>query len=202
MIFSKQFAFRKTLKLGALTVVLVMFLQINTVTASDKINIQRQSDNAPIETKQFGRLVGNWNIRDYSLSTDGSWQEQNGANWNFYWILGGSAIQDDWISPALDKPAPEKGRQYGTNIRIYNPKLKQWEMAWASNTGAKIDTFTAAAEKDNMVMQGVFNGKDTRITFHDISKNHFSWKMERVDAKTSRWRSIYRIEAERMPASK
>lgn len=179
-------------------IALLCFLpQINSVNATDAISNQQQSESAPEETSQYGRLVGRWSVQDFGLSAEGEWQEGPGADWHFYWILGGTAIQDDWISPGLNKPAPERGRQLGTNIRIYNPRLEQWEMAWASNTGAKVDTFTATADDQNIVMRGIFNGIDSRITFHDITGQHFSWKLEQKQKETDDWKEIYRIEADR-----
>ena len=155
-----------------------------------------QSERAPAETAQFGQLVGNWRIRDYGLDAEGNWQEGNGADWNFYWILDGTAIQDDWIAPSLDTEAPPQGRQYGTNIRIYNPAEKRWEMAWMANTGAKVDTFTAVMEDGALVMRGDYTGKPTRIQFFDITAQRFSWKMEQQT--DSEWKTVYRIEAIRV----
>jgi hypothetical protein len=173
-----------------------------TVSAGDtkEITIDNQAMNpaAPPEIMHFGRLVGKWKITDWGFDQQGKRADGAGANWNFYWVLGGTAIQDDWISPGFDKPVPEKGRQYGTNIRIYNPKTKMWEMAWMSNSGGKVDTFKAAGSKENMVMKGFYNGGDTIITFYNISKNHFSWKMEKQDAKSKQWKVVYRIEADRV----
>ena len=158
------------------------------------INIQEMSNNAPPQTMHYGRLVGKWEIKDASLGKDGKWQTGPGANWNFYWILGGSAIQDDWISPGYKTPTPAKGRQYGTNIRIFNPKTEQWEMAWAANSGKKIDTFKATSDDKSMVMNGIYNNQPTRITFFDITEQRFSWKMEKQDAKTKEWQAVYKIE--------
>ena len=162
---------------------------------SNRIDSQQQSTRAPLQTSQFGQLVGKWKVKDYTLNSDGKWLEGSGANWNFYWILGGTAIQDDWISPSLDKPAPVKGRQFGTNIRIYNPKLNQWDMAWASNSGAKVDTFSAKAKDQQLIMRGLFNGKDSQITFFNIKPAQFSWKLEQKDKTSDSWSEVYRIEA-------
>ena len=71
-------------------------------------------------------------------------------------------------------------------------------MAWASNTGAKLDTFVATHQDGALVMKGQYNGAETRITFHDITAAHFSWKMERQNKETGQWIEIYRIEADRV----
>ena len=170
----------------------------NLISGANQIDRQQQSPHASAQTSQFGQLVGDWKIKDYSLNPQGKWLEGNGANWNFYWILGGTAIQDDWISPSLDKPEPDKGRQYGTNIRIYNPKQGQWDMAWASNSGAKIDTFSAREKNRQLIMRGLFNGRDSKITFFDITATHFSWKLEQKNVSSGEWSKVYRIEASRI----
>lgn len=170
----------------------------NIVSSNIQIDRQLQSPQAPHQTSQFGQLVGDWKIKDYAPTPQGNWIEGSGANWNFYWILGGTAIQDNWISPSLDKPEPEKGRQYGTNIRIYNPEQNQWEMAWASNSGAKIDTFSAKEKNNKLIMRGLFNGHDSKITFFDITASRFSWKLEQKNSNEGKWSEVYRIEAFRI----
>ena len=183
------------------SLLLIVGLWLPSVLVSantDNPKRQQQSAKAPAETVQYGQLVGNWKVRQYGLDNKGEWKEGGSADWNFYWILGGAAIQDDWIAPSLKDPAPESGRQLGTNIRIYNPKLKQWEMAWASNTGAKVDTFTAVEKDGSIVMRGIYTGVETRITFYDINQKTFSWKMETQTKETGTWKEVYRIEAKRM----
>lgn len=182
--------------LAAITLMSMTTFSING--AEESINIQKVSSEAPQETMHFGRIVGQWSIKDQTLGKDGQWQDGPGANWNFYWILGGNAIQDDWISPGFETPAPKVGRQLGTNIRIYNPVDKVWEMAWISSSGRKLDTFKATSDENSMVMDGIYNGQATRITFFDISEKRFSWKMERQDKTSDKWSSIYKIEAYRI----
>ncbi len=157
------------------------------------ISSQSLSPTSSIETSQFGRLVGNWKIHDFSLNQKGEWQPGNGADWNFYWILGGAAIQDDWISPPMGQQSLSNTRQFGTNIRIFNPKLNRWEMAWAANTGNKIDFFSAKEINNQLVMQGELNGAESRITFYDITQRQFLWKLEQQNAGI--WKEIYRIKA-------
>ncbi|MCW8876538.1 MAG: hypothetical protein OQJ89_01680 [Kangiellaceae bacterium] len=149
----------------------------------------------------FKSLIGEWSIKDFSLSKEGKWQPAGGADWNFYPILNGAAIQDDWISPAMDKPAPKSGRQLGTNIRIFNQKTNEWQMAWIANTGQKVETFKAIELDGKIVMLGKYQGNDTRITFFDITESTFSWTME-VSSKSGSdekvqpsWKVVYKIEA-------
>ena len=153
---------------------------------------QANEDPAP---EAFNKLIGEWVIQDSMLTKDGTWVSGPGADWSFYKILDGAAIQDDWISPSMDSPAPKQGRQYGTNVRIYNPVKKLWEMAWASNTGRKIEGFTATADDSQILMRGHYNGADTQITFYAIEQDSFAWKMERI--VNGQWKEIYRIKGVR-----
>lgn len=148
---------------------------------------------APTETKQFEPLLGSWQITDYQLQNNGDWKEGPGADWHWYSILDGFAIQDDWIAPPKALDIPESERQYGTNIRIFNPARQQWEMAWMSKKGQQLNTFTAVEKKGNLVMEGQFSGNNSRITFFNITETTFQWKMEFLQGET--WQEVYRISA-------
>lgn len=142
------------------------------------------------------KLLGHWDIKDQSKDAQGQWQDGQGAQWHFYPILNGHAVQDDWIAPPLDVAEPENGRQYGTNIRIFNPQENRWEMAWASVKGQKVDTFTAVEKDETIIMSGQFNGNTSRITFYDIKANSFAWKLEFQQADFT-WVEVYRIQGKR-----
>lgn len=150
------------------------------------------------QTKQFATLLGKWEITDSSIDKQGKWQLGVGADWNWYTILDGHAIQDEWIQPSLSKDIDNNKRQYGTNIRIYNPQKNQWEMAWASNGGKKIDTFTAKGKDGTIIMTGIYSGENTRITFYNMKADTFDWKME-YQSKTDKnlWKEVYRIHGKR-----
>ncbi len=142
------------------------------------------------------KMLGNWHIEDWSLGQDGQWQAGPGADWNWYLILDGKAIQDDWISPALGTPTANATRQFGTNIRIYNPKEQRWEMAWMSSNGKKLDTFFATETESQVVMKGFYAGAESKITFFNITKLSFDWKLEQQQ-KDDSWLEIYRIKGKK-----
>ena len=77
-------------------------------------------------------------------------------------------------------------------------------MAWIANTGQKVETFKAIEIDNKIVMLGKYQGKDTRITFFDITKKNFSWTMEvssvsKTDEKRESWKVIYKIQGTRKP---
>ena len=94
---------------------------------------------------------------------------------------------------AIAKIDPTK-RVFGTNIRTYNPKTNQWEMAWISSLGNKVDTFKAIEKNGHIVMTGFYNGANTRITFFNMPASTFDWKMEIQSSKDKiKWTEVYRI---------
>ena len=144
-----------------LLLLLLLFPLSSTQGAEVKLSEQ-------LESSLMKRLLGRWAITDSALDKQGQWQKGPGTSWHFYPILNGYAVQDDWISPPLNVPEPMGGRQFGTNIRIFNPSEQRWEMAWASSKGQKVDTFTATEKDGQIIMTGQFNGKSSRITFFDV----------------------------------
>jgi len=152
----------------------------------------------PVE--QFGRYLGDWDIQDWALSqTDGkTWNEGKGARWNFTCLGNGIAVQDFWMP---------NGGGVGTNLRIYDPKEKRWEVAWtASNLPGltHIRAKEAAAKegkKGNIIMHYVSPQQTPprRITFMPPTENGWDWKleMELPSGDTKAWREVYRIKATR-----
>lgn len=175
---------------------LILFIFISNSVCAE---IEKFNSSAPEQTKQFASMLGEWKISDSSLGKDGKWTAGNGADWNWHTILNGHAIQDDWIQPSLsDKLDDPSKRQFGTNIRIFNPKKNQWEMAWASSGGKKVDTFTAVGGDGKIVMKGFYAGNNTRITFYDMKKNTFEWKMEFQSKEDKNvWLEVYHIHGDR-----
>ena len=75
------------------------------------------------------------------------------------------------------EPANTKSATFsGTNIRIYNPKDKIWNMAWFDTNNRKIGIFTAVEKKDTILMEGKNAlGREIRNVFSDISETKFTW---------------------------
>ncbi len=177
--------------LNSCIVWIILALMLSTASQSELGLLSEQLENSLLK-----KLLGTWEITDSTLDPQGQWQPGQGASWHFYPILNGHAIQDDWIAPALTQPEPDTGRQYGTSIRIYNPKRNQWDMAWASIKGQKVDTFTAVEKDAAIIMSGQFNEATSRITFFNLKANSFDWKLELKQVNET-WLEVYRIIAKR-----
>ena len=151
---------------------------------------------------QFGQLVGNWHIEQQVRQQDGSWEAVDPAEWNFHYAIGGYAVQDQWIQPSRSVSLePGETRQYGTNLRIYDPALDSWHIVWASNDQAVFTTYTARAnERGVLVMTGedpTRPGVTQRITYFDITESQWHWRMEFSNDGVN-WLEVARIQATRM----
>lgn len=136
---------------------------------------------APAEIAQFGRLVGRWDCTVQQRQADGSWLTTPGtARWDWFYALGGHAIQDLWV-PAS---APQQTAGLGTNLRIYNAQTGDWQVAWTTASQQRFDLIAAAANGPDMVMRGtkpgnaVSPGHLMRITFSNIGSAQFDWRYD------------------------
>lgn len=160
---------------------------------------------APPETAQFAFLIGPWDCTTRSMKPDGSGFGEGSATWTGYWILGGWAIQDDWVSP---RPG---GRVFrGTNIRSFNPQTSKWDNRWLASGSLQWSYFEAEKDGDTMVMIGG-EGRDRagrdyvdRNIFHDIRSDSWKWRKDRSFDGGKTWiEGVSFIEARRSapPAS-
>jgi hypothetical protein len=154
---------------------------------------------APPETDHFAPLLGTWEVEARRLSRDGStWKEaEHPAQWRFYRILDGHAIQDDFISPAPGIDVPESARTYGTNIRIYNAKQQHWEMAWIDSGAREAREFSAVSKPGEIVMSSKDTEQRRRITFYEITESSFRWRQEWTFDGGATWVPVSYLEAKR-----
>lgn len=155
---------------------------------------------APRETSQFGFLIGTWDCTTRFRQADGAWREGT-ATWTGYYILGGWAIQDDWVSPR-----PDGGVFHGTNIRSFNPRTKKWDNRWLPQGSLEWKHFEAEKVGDTMVMLG--KGEDARgpfldrNTFYDIRPDGWRWRKDRSYDGGESWLEAGHIEARRRGAAR
>lgn len=168
------------------------------VSTDPRYLLERHPD-APAQLDAMAPLIGEWAITTETRQQDGSWQESGWAQWNFYFILEGHAIQDDWLAgdpPIGDPPMLQRG----TNIRIYDPAEDRWEMAWIANSARSLSTYMATNEPDGSVVMtshwGVPNMR--RITFFDMQEDSFEWKLELSNDEGETWLEVFRIHGSRI----
>lgn len=151
--------------------------------------------NGPIA--QFGRYVGDWDIAEQSISSDGkTWLPGNGARWKFVCIGGGKAVQDYWI------PKHPNGDEFlagfGSNFRVYDPAKNTWDTVWAGPGGPSFTHISGSMNAEgNIVMQWVSPVQDPprRITFFAPMKDGWNWLLELSYDDGATWQEIYKLRA-------
>jgi hypothetical protein len=163
--------------------------------AIDKLN-----PNAPPELAQFAFLVGEWRCDVVIKQPDGSWGSLK-ATWEARFILDGYAIADEYRMTA---PTGEL-LVLGVNIRSYDAKRKAWNMKWLNVldgawTGLGTEEMGGVKIDENgitfCVKEQTAAHALTRVTFANISANHFTWRGDRSDDGEA-WDDFIVIEAHR-----
>lgn len=132
---------------------------------------------APPELAEFGRLVGVWSCVGERRQADGTFKGSGEAStWTWFYTLGGRAVQDIF--------EPAGGGPVGTNLRIYDPETKSWEIRWVTGALNYFERITAKARGDDIVMRGEvtrskqFPPHARKITFSAITGESFDWTYE------------------------
>ena len=189
---------------GATSIISLLLVLLALVGCRSAPSLQYLSlrANGDPNLDQFGRFVGQWYIEQEVLQPDGSWQAVEPAEWRFHYAIGGYAIQDQWIQPPSSQTLmPGETRQYGTNLRIYDPESDSWQITWAASDSPSFTTYTANAnERGEIVMSGPDPdrpGVTQRITYFDIMDDQWSWRLE-FSRDDENWLEVARISAARM----
>ena len=152
----------------------------------------------------YGQFVGNW-------EADANWYLPDGTvrqhRWeiHFDWVLEGRAIQDVWITPPRrgpgsseqSEPWGEFGNQYGTTIRVYDPKIDAWHVTYIDPYSGYQAKLTGRLRGDQIVQEG--NGSDgalLRWVFSDISADKFRWHAE-ISRDGAAWHKALEMFARR-----
>ncbi len=168
----------------------------NNVTSS-KIVLKPHPD-APMETEQFGQLVGKWECISKDKTTrdmtDTVWYENN-ATWEWGYVLGGHAVQNHWWQENTAPDAKVKDF-FATGIFIFNPDSNLWETIVIGSRAHKIPGKFQAEYNDGKI--NMHDGTEKwLVTFYDMQKNSFNWKYE-IPAENGDWVSISEINAVRV----
>ncbi|MDQ0363261.1 hypothetical protein [Breznakia pachnodae] len=130
-------------------------------------------DTIPKERNWFEPLIGSW---------DFTWIDNNAkkhrevqGEWIFSWILEGIGIQDMFICPSrkarITHPQPDE--EYGTTLRIYNPKTLNWDISYCCL--GRVLTLEAKKEDDSIVLTNTLDNT-RKWVFVSIEQNSFHWQ--------------------------
>ena len=137
----------------------------------------------------YAWLVGRWNVRVID-HVDGKRVESSGE-WHFAWVLEGRAIQDVWIAPARDDRAdlaPDRPNRYGSTLRSYDPKRRQWRAVWTNPVSGAFDILWARRSGADLIQEGLDSeGNSMRWVFTDITADSARWYGERSRDGGKNW---------------
>jgi hypothetical protein len=129
----------------------------------------------------FGRLVGVWDI-DYTAHGTGGKEVSAKCEWNWAWVLDGRAVQDVWICPSRAERAREPGLtgEWGTTVRMYDPKRDAWRVVFVGPAFSNVNLLTAHEVGSTIVQEGTdTDGRPVHWNFTDITPASFRWYSEK-----------------------
>ena len=153
----------------------------------------------------YGQFVGNWEADAMWCLPDGTTREHY-WEMHFDWVLEGRAIQDVWITPprhgphSVEQSLPwgEFGNQYGTTIRVYDPKIDAWHITYIDPCSGYQAKLIGQLTGDEIVQQGTgSDGALLRWLFSDIRSNAFRWYAEISRDDGATWHKALEMFARR-----
>jgi len=156
---------------------------------------------APPEFSQFAFIIGTWHCDVKVKGEDGTWQPYQ-ATWVGRYILDGSVIADEY------RMTSEAGELivHGMNFRSYSAEKKTWVMRWLDATrslwvelgpeelgGVRVNPKTITFNLIDKLAPDAMS----RVTFSNISANHFTWIEENSLDQGRTWTEFVVIEAHR-----
>ena len=155
---------------------------------------EKRSERIPEELDFFGSLVGEWEIEWTDRLYDATPRRVKGE-WIFSWVLDGTAIQDLFIVPSRDERLINKqpDAEYGTTLRIFNPKTSAWDIFYGC-MGEAI-RLTARKVGEEIILTENTTRK-MRYVFSDIKSSSFLWRKERMN-ENDEWITVAKVMAEK-----
>ncbi|EJP21759.1 hypothetical protein HMPREF1142_1937 [Peptostreptococcaceae bacterium AS15] len=135
----------------------------------------------------FTPLLGEWEIE----WVDGKGTENERhviGEWLFSEILNGEGIQDVFICPSRTERIinPQPDAEYGTTIRIYNPKKQKWDICYACL--GKMVYLEAEKVNDEIILTNKSETENLNLwIFSDITADTFHWENKTSFDKGATW---------------
>lgn len=145
----------------------------------------------------FGQFVGTWEVDVVNHLSDGTREAARGE-WHFGWILQGRAVQDVWIAPSRTEQQQHDLAfyEYGTAVRVYDPKLDHWHVAWSGPIRSMQILFVARERGDEIVLEGAEAGAVLQWIFSEIKPRSFRWRSQ-IPTDGGGWRVIQEMSLRR-----
>lgn len=153
-----------------------------------------RNERIPEEYDFFGGLTGGWDIVWNDHLEEAEPRRVKGE-WIFSRVLDGTAVQDLFIVPSREERLHDKqpDAEYGTTIRIFNPKTMVWDIFY----GCMGEAIRLTARKvDDDIILTENTTKKMRYVFSDIVDSYFLWRKERMNEK-GEWKTVAKVTADR-----
>lgn len=141
----------------------------------------------------YAFLVGSWTAD--VITHDAAGAHRGTCAIDAGWVLGGRAIQDVW---RIEKPLPVAGAWYGTTLRIYDPSIDAWRIAWSDPATNNFYQQIGRARGDDIVQESE-DGPDgrSRWSFTKITPASFHWLGEFSRDHGATWMLLVEVIARR-----
>ena len=148
----------------------------------------------PEEYDFFGGLIGEWDIIWDDHLEEAEPRRVKGE-WIFSRVLDGMAVQDLFIAPSREERLRNKqpDAEYGTTLRIFNPKTMAWDIFYGC-MGEAIQ-LTARKVGEEIILTENTTEK-MRYVFSDITTSSFLWRKERMN-ENNEWQTVAKVTADR-----
>ena len=152
-------------------------------------DIQRYLQGASEQCRQFGFLIGTWNVAATRFKPDGSVLVQYPAVWTAQYLNEGRMVMDDFRALA---PNGQAISSYVT-LRTYCETTQRWEMSGlAAGQPAANAQWHGVRSQDDMLLHadGVDPGGQrvqSEIRFFNITPDSFAWESHSRTDDAHRW---------------
>jgi hypothetical protein len=154
--------------------------------------------------KLYGQFVGAWEAEAEAFLPDGS-RRRHYWHIAFAWVLEGRAVQDVWITPTRRGPRVGQSQpwgpfsnQYGTTLRVYDPKIDAWRVTWIDPAAGYRADLIGRPDGDGIFQEGTgSDGARLRWIFSDIAHDRFRWRAEVSRDQGAHWHKAIDLLAKR-----
>ena len=110
-------------------------------------------------------------------------------------MLEGTAIQDVFIVPSRSERLQNKqpDAEYGTTLRIFNPRSSTWDIFY----GCRGEAIRLTAHRaDDEIILTENTAEEMRYVFSEITSTSFKWRKELKNA-SGKWYVIAKVMAQK-----
>lgn len=135
----------------------------------------------PATDRIYDFLIGSWTMEVRDRLDDGTVRTAAGEC-HAAWVLEGRAVQDVWISPPASlrsATTPRPGNRYGTTLRVYDSRTRQWNVAWTNPVSGAENRLIGRSMDGEIVQEGQDpDGNPIRWCFRKITPTSLHWTGE------------------------